>query len=172
MKKPNAVLHMAGYGLAYGFMLVMLYSLVFLVLLSNFFDDTGRSIDLDEIVSKIGWTSWQAFLWGALPGGAIGFVEGWLLWLLTWDIQPPLSQHKYASAHDMAQDMIGGLTVLGAASLFFILATPPASRNVWHWVVFLCPSIVPGGVAVFAVHRYMLKLRTWAKDEKIKTNTW
>jgi hypothetical protein len=166
MRKPNAILHMTGYGLVYGLLLAMLYIWGYLILI-----ETGDFGSMGATLGVIGFVGYFAFLFGALPGGIMGFIEGWLLAFLTRDLQPPMSQEKYTSTRNLSLGIIGGLTFLGMTSLLTLLFGLPSLNDVFFWLIFtILPGLVAGGAAMYAVNRYMLKLRAWANIGKAKND--
>ncbi|MDQ7027850.1 MAG: hypothetical protein Q9P01_22335 [Anaerolineae bacterium] len=156
MKKPSAVLHMTGYGLVYGFLLAMLYTWSFVIVLGG----TGGA-DWEAIVFTLPF----GLLFGALPGAVMGFIEGWILRYKTRDIQIPLNQTDWSNTRKSARKTIGGLTFLlmfGLLSLLF-----------GGWTNFLLttiPAAIAGGAAAYAVNRYMKKLRVWGNIGKMKND--
>jgi hypothetical protein len=166
MRKPNAILHMTGYGLVYGLLLAMLYIWGYLILI-----DTGDFGSMGATLGVLGFVGFYSFIFGAIPGGIMGFVEGWLLAFLTRDLQPPMSQEKYISTRNLSLGIIGGLTFLGMTSLLTLLFGLPSLNDFFFWMVFtILPALVAGGAAMYAVNRYMLKLRAWANVGKAKND--
>jgi hypothetical protein len=163
MKKPGAVIHMTGYGLVYGLLLAMLYIWGFLIVTNL---SEGLNFGWNEIWGAVGFTAYFAFVFGALPGGAMGFIEGWILKFLTRDIQPPLEQDTYTGTRNLSFGIIGGLTFLGMASLLSVMFG--AEDSLFSLVFIVLPAVVAGGASMYAVNRYMLKLRAWGSIGKAK----
>jgi hypothetical protein len=161
MKKPNAVLHMMGYGLIYGWLLAMLFIMLIAML--------GE---------RNGWTTWYvslqefsvsarlAFIFGAVPGAIMGFIEGWILWLFTRHVKPQIHPEQLAGIRILTTTIIGVLTFAGMAGVLLLLfpGFMPLSP-----LIFI-PPIIAGGAAAYAVHRYLLKLRKWVNIGKVKND--
>jgi hypothetical protein len=158
MQKPNAVLHMTGYGLVYGLLLGMLY--IWGIFMLTSFGDGG--LQLGDLFSMVMSTAYFAFIFGALPGAVMGFVEGWMLWLLTRNVQLPITEAEIAARRKVAFGVIGGLTFLGMGALLLLIFGSLLS------MLIITPPFVAGAAAVYAVHRYFLKLRAWGSIGKAK----
>jgi hypothetical protein len=158
MQKPNAILHMTGYGLVYGLLLGMLY--IWGIFMLTSFGDGG--LQLGNMVSMVMSTAYFAFIFGALPGAVMGFVEGWILWYLTRNVELPLTEAEIVSRRNTAFTVVGGLTFLGMGALLLLLFGGFLS------MLIITPPFVAGAAAVYAVHRYFLKLRAWGSVGKAK----
>jgi hypothetical protein len=158
MQKPNAILHMTGYGLVYGLLLGMLYIWGIFMLTST----GGTDLQLRDIFSMVMGTAYFAFIFGALPGAVMGFVEGWMLWFLTRNMQLPITEAEIAARRKVALGVMGGLTFLGMGALLLLMFGNFLS------LLIITPPFVAAAAAVYAVHRYFLKLRAWGSIGKAK----
>ena len=161
MKKPNAVLHMMGYGLIYGWLLAMLFIMV-IVLLEERNGGTMWYLSLKEF-SVFGYL---AFTLGAIPGVVLGFIEGWILWLFTRRVKPPVNAEQLEGIRILTTTIIGVLTFAGMASVLLLLFSFGTLASFF----ILTPATLAGGAAAYAVHRYILKLRAWANVGKAKND--
>src|SRR5262245_28434817 len=111
MRKPNAILHMMGYGFVYGLLLAMLFFWgVMLVGLGWPWDQLPTlQVVLPSLVG--------AFVLSAVPGAMLGFIEGWILWFLTRNMRLPLTEAEITIRHNIASGVIGSLTFLGIYAL-------------------------------------------------------
>jgi len=162
MQKPNAILHMTGYGLIYGLLLAMLYIWSILLLAS-----LGGGVSLGGSLSMILSTAYFALILGAIPGTIMGFVEGWLLWYLTRNIQLPITEAEIATRRKVALGVLGGLTFAGMLALFMNLFVN-ASFTVFMIPPYVIPPFIAAAAAMYAVHRYFLKLQAWGSGGKAK----
>jgi hypothetical protein len=156
MQKPNAILHMTGYGLIYGLLLAMLYIWGFFLVTS-----LGAEMAWQELLSMVMSTGYFAFIFGGLPGAVLGLVEGWMLWYLTRSIQLPLLEAEIATRRKVALGVMGGITFVSMAGLLAFL---------FGFLTFLiiAPPFIAAFAAMYAVHRYFLKLRAWGNIGKAK----
>jgi hypothetical protein len=155
MQKPNAILHMTGYGIIYGLLLAMLF--IWSILMLNM---RGAGMPLPQLFGMVLSTAYFALIFGGLPGAVMGFVEGWILWFLTRSVRLPITEAEVTSRRNTAFIAIGGLTFIGMGAL--LLALLGIS------FVTIIPPFIAGAAAVYAVHRYFLKLRTWGSVGKAK----
>jgi hypothetical protein len=161
MKKPNAVLHMMGYGLVYGWLLAMLFIMV-IVLLEQRNGGTTWYVSLQEFSVS----ARLAFIFGAVPGAIMGFIEGWILWLFTRHVKPQIHPEQLAGIRILTVSIIGALTFAGMAGVLLLLFPIVTLASLY----ILIPATLAGGAAAYAVHRYLLKLRTWANIGKTKND--
>jgi hypothetical protein len=136
----------------------MLY--IWAIFMLTSFGDGG--LQLADLFSMVMGTAYFAFLFGALPGAVMGFVEGWMLWYLTRNVELPISEAEVVARRKVAFGVVGGLTFLGMGALLLLLFGSFLSL----WVI--TPPFVAGAAAVYAVHRYFLKLRAWGSIGKAK----
>src|SRR5688572_21446434 len=158
MQKPNAILHMTGYGIIYGLLLGMLYIWGIFMLTST----GGTDLQLRDIFSMVMGTAYFAFIFGALPGAVMGFIEGWMLWFLTRNLQLPITEAEIVARRKVALGVMGGLTFLGMGALLLLMFGNFISLFI------ITPPFVAAAAAVYAVHRYFLKLRAWGSVGKTK----
>ena len=150
MQKPNAILHMTGYGLIYGFLLGMLYIWAFFLLSSS-----GGG---GELFGMVMGTAYFAFIFGALPGAVMGFIEGWILWFLTRNVQLPITDEAFDTQRNVAFGVMGGLTFVGMGALLLMMF-----GGFLNFLI-IAPPFIAAFAAIYAVHRYFLKLRTWGSS--------
>jgi hypothetical protein len=155
MQKPNAILHMTGYGIIYGLLLAMLF--IWSILMLNM---RGAGMPLPQLFGMVLSTAYFALIFGGLPGAVMGFVEGWILWFLTRNVRLPITEAEVTSRRNTAFIAIGGLTFIGMGALLLSLLGIS--------FVTIIPPFIAGAAAVYAVHRYFLKLRTWGSAGKAK----
>jgi hypothetical protein len=155
MQKPNAMLHMTGYGIIYGLLLAMLF--IWSILMLNM---RGAGMPLPQLFGMVLSTAYFALIFGGLPGAIMGFIEGWILWFLTRNVQLPLTDAEVTSRRNIAFIAIGGLTFIGMGALLLALLGISFVTTI--------PPFIAGAAAVYAVHRYFLKLRAWGSVGKAK----
>ena len=159
MRKPNAVLHMTSYGLIYGLLLGMLYIWGFFLLTS-----TGAGLPLRQLLGMVMSTSYFALIFGGLPGAVMGFIEGWILWYLTRNMQMPITEAEIATRRKVAFGVMGGLTFVGMGALLTLMFGFESFVS----ILIIIPPFIAAFAAMYAVHRYFLKLRAWGSVGKAK----
>ena len=158
MRKPNAILHMTSYGLIYGLLLGMLF-VWFILMNANRVDGT---MPWDVLLQAVLGTANLAFVFGALPGAVMGFIEGWILWFLTRNVQLPIIESEIATRRNVVFGVMGGLTFLGMYALISLLS------GGYVGLLTIMPPVIAAFAAIYAVHRYFLKLRAWGNVGKVK----
>jgi hypothetical protein len=155
MRKPNAILHMTVYGLIYGFLLAMVYVWGVVMI-------TGMGWLFRNQTDFFHMVLYTPFVWGALPGAVFGFIGGWILWFLTWNIQLPFIEKEMAARQQVASWVIGGLACLGMGVVLTQL-------NMGSMACFLIPPpLIAAVTAAYAIDRYFLKLHAWGNIGKMK----
>jgi hypothetical protein len=162
MKRPNAILHMTGYGLFYGLGILYVGFLMFFLWL-GINDTKPEELSLQfSIVAAFLFGS----LFGTLPGLVIGFIEGCILWSLTRTFELPMSKTKFENKRKYAMKFIGCFAFI--AMLFLMGLLYDDSMVALLFIVI--PSFLAAAEGAYAVHRYMLKLRAWANVGKVKND--
>ena len=170
MKKPNAVLHMMGYGLIYGWLLAMLYIWGYLLLTGLI---SSRLTRWNDIWDALGFAGYSAFIFGALPGIVFGFLTGWILWFVTRHLQPSPHENEYVHVWKRGLKTVGGFSFVAMVSLLILLFGDlfRYSPSLFPWMVLtILPAFIAAGTAMYAVHRYMLRLWAWANVGKAKND--
>ena len=159
MKKPSAVGHMTVYGLIYGFLLAMIY-----VLIVN--QISAENLSLSETIGLFALMAWVSSLAGAVPGVVLGFISGYVLHLFTYRIHIPIDVIGLRQWRNLSYFVVGSLTLAGMSCISFMMlilvfasSAPPPTR--WDMLWIGVPMPIATFAAVYAVHRYFLKLRTW-----------
>jgi uncharacterized membrane protein len=156
MQKPSAILHMMGYGLVYGFLLSVLYIFVGTI----WHEKNGDFVSSIEV----------SFFTGALPGALLGFIDGCILRFLTRYLNVPIDVTDFRQKSNLSYFIIGGLTIAGMGLLMLlpmiviIAESDSWLTNLW----FILPIPIAVIAAIYAVHRYFLKLRAWGSVGKVK----
>ena len=151
MRKPNSLLHMTLYGFIYGLLLAMLYIWGFLII-----SESGAD------VGTLFASAYFAFIFGALPGVVMGFVEGIILWFIVRGAPPLSDEATFKRTRNWAYGIVGSLTFLGMGAILMLLFGSQLA------FLTILPPFIAAATALYAVRRYLLKLRAWDSVGKIK----
>jgi hypothetical protein len=166
MKRPNAVSHMMGYGLILGFLLCMLF-LWSIIGIQALLD---ASLFNNGMWGNLATSVFISCIVGAIPGLVLGYINGWFLWHVTYQIEFPLNSLAFQKWSKVSGVLIAILTFIGMA-IFTLPAALIASITHWDIVWLSVPVLLATFAAFYGVHRYMLKLHAWSQlhTEKPKT---
>jgi hypothetical protein len=167
MRRPSAVLHMVLYGLIHGFLLSTLYVYIVDTLVMG-----GGSVNLLGLIQTVYLFAFLSFFIGAVPGTILGFISGCILWYITRYIEPPIDTDNIQKSRNRAYAIIGSLTLLGISCLvipimlFLLKDSVESEKFLILW--FGLPLPIASFAAIYAVHRYFLKLQAWGSVGKVK----
>ena len=155
MKKcPNVVQHMTFRGFWSGFILALIYGLIFFAY--------GGGIG--GLIFMTPFMLFFAILFGSIPGTFIGYFVSLLLYNLLKDVFSPFMRDDLQKKRVTIYSSTFLLSLFLAVICFLLEFLILQLLSVSVFIVVVMPSLIAAIASTYAAHRYMFRLLLWSEN--------